>query len=322
MDVAKYIGLLLLKNDQCYVDGLGALLLIRKPATYTGQALQPATYDVKIAQGEEADDLLVNFIAKNERTSTAKAADAIYNYSTHVKAQLQKGEQIPFVHIGSFKDVNGYIGFITSSEFLYQPEPITTEKVAVTPPQQSEPKPESEPQPQQEAEEYPESSGRTNWGTVFIVLLIVAVLGVGGYYAYTQYYAGDSSTTIEEPVDEEPVEEYANEEAITDTTNNSTDTTTTAPVENNTTVAEEPVDAPTPGVTRLKALVNIYDDRARAEKRQRQFRAYGVEVDLIVIDSNTFHIVMPVESTTKNKQEVLDSLTNMYNPSGVKEYNR
>ena len=65
MDVAKYIGLFLLKNGQCYVHGLGTMQLVRKPASYDGQALQPSSYEILMAPCGNVDEALSNFIANN-----------------------------------------------------------------------------------------------------------------------------------------------------------------------------------------------------------------------------------------------------------------
>ena len=39
MDIAKYIGLYLLKNNFCYLHGLGNLEIKRRPAVYEGDSL-------------------------------------------------------------------------------------------------------------------------------------------------------------------------------------------------------------------------------------------------------------------------------------------
>lgn len=77
MDVAKYIGTFLLKNQFCYIHGLGNLELRRKPASFDGEALQGPQYTVVLTSGGSIDDNLAAFIANGEQTSISKAASTL-----------------------------------------------------------------------------------------------------------------------------------------------------------------------------------------------------------------------------------------------------
>ena len=76
MDVAKYIGLFLLKNNFVYIHGLGNLELRKRPASFNGEALQGSTYEVVMTPMGSIDDNLANFIATNEQISISKASNA------------------------------------------------------------------------------------------------------------------------------------------------------------------------------------------------------------------------------------------------------
>jgi hypothetical protein len=83
------------------------------------------------------------------------------------------------------------------------------------------------------------------------------------------------------------------------------------------TVATEVV-APN-GTISFKVILNTYETKAKAEKRMKQLRNYGNNVELVIEDTNQFHVVMPVTTPAGNKQKMLDSLRNNFNPDGVFE---
>ncbi len=113
MDVAKYIGFFLLKNEQCYINGLGTLQLLRKAATYDGQHLQAATHEIVMVPGGNVDESLANYIATNEQVSITKASNALKEYSAETKSMLQAGNVVSLQHLGKFTADDGRIGFIT-----------------------------------------------------------------------------------------------------------------------------------------------------------------------------------------------------------------
>src|SRR6185437_14180538 len=102
MDVAKYIGLFLLKNHFCYIHGLGNLELHKKSASYDGTALQAPSYEVVVTPAGSIDDNLANFIATNEQTSISKASNALRDFSIQARADLQAGKEVLIPHIGKF----------------------------------------------------------------------------------------------------------------------------------------------------------------------------------------------------------------------------
>src|ERR1700744_6690000 len=99
MDLAKYIGVFLMKNRFCYIHGLGNLEVKKKPANYDGKMLQAAPYEVIITPAGSIDDTLANFIATNEQISISKAANELRDFSTKAKADLEAGKELsrPFI---------------------------------------------------------------------------------------------------------------------------------------------------------------------------------------------------------------------------------
>ena len=83
MEIDKYIGQFILKNNFCYIHGLGNLELQKRTTMHDGKALVPPTYEVVVTAGGSIDDSFANFIATNEMISISKAANALREYSMH-----------------------------------------------------------------------------------------------------------------------------------------------------------------------------------------------------------------------------------------------
>src|SRR5690606_10255444 len=129
-DVAKYIGLFLLKNKFAYVHGLGNLEIKKKPAAYEGEALTGSVYEIELTPMGSIDDNLANFIATNEQISISKASNALRDFSTEAREKLEQGETVSIPSIGIFAEENGKIVFITDPHFQFNPTPIPSIRVA------------------------------------------------------------------------------------------------------------------------------------------------------------------------------------------------
>lgn len=132
MDIAKYIGLFLLKNNFCYIHGLGNLELKRKSAVYDGQALQAPSYDVQLTPGGSIDDNLANFIATAEQISISKAANALRDFSTQAKADLHEGKEVIIPSLGKFvlDEEENVVTFITETGITHVPPSIQATKLS------------------------------------------------------------------------------------------------------------------------------------------------------------------------------------------------
>src|SRR4051794_6193053 len=100
MDIARYIGLFLLKNQFCYVHGLGNMELKKVPATNDGKSLQAASYEIVVTPGGSIDDNLANFIATNEQISISKAANTLREYSIQARKDMSEGKEVPIPGLG------------------------------------------------------------------------------------------------------------------------------------------------------------------------------------------------------------------------------
>lgn len=235
MDVAKYIGLFLLKNEQCYVHGLGTLQLLRKAATHDGQQLHAASNEINIVPGGNVDDSLANFIATNEQTSITKASNALKEFSTDTKNRLQAGDMVPLPYLGKFTAEDGRVGFITAPHLQFKGPAIAAKKGIsmqhnerpAIPHQPYVPKNTDQEAPAAPAGGkpvggyMPQSDGerkeRVNWARILFVILLLAALAGGAYYGYKRYFEPGARKTaaprltipesMEDEEEDEPIEE-------------------------------------------------------------------------------------------------------------------
>lgn len=318
MDIAKYIGLFLLKNKFCYIHGLGNLELKKRSASYDDQSLQPPSYEVTLTPGGSIDDNLANFIATNEQISISKASNSLREFSTAAKEELQAGREVNIPAIGKFVEQNGKLHFVTDPNLQYHPPSIPTLRSAPrrteTIPSAAHEAPVSKPQPAYQppvttTSSYtePTQGARLNWGRIILAIILLGIVIAAVIFGlrYWRLQQEDNADTQNEIT----VDTMA--QAIP------------APVD---TVKPEPVNEHEmvmqgDGSLAFKAILNTYDDGAKAERRIQQLQSYGNNVELITEDSTMFLVVMPVVAAPADTARILDSLTRNFNPSdGVTIY--
>lgn len=355
MEVAKYIGLFLLKNNTCYIHGLANLELKKTPSVYNGTALTAPTQEILAVPATIVDDTLANFIATNEQISITKASAALKEYSDNTKAAIQAGEEVPVSAIGKFVEVNGKVQFVTHPHFKFAGPAIPFERATPKRPgsEAAHQRPSSvtttftqpaytPPLPQIEE---PASDTRINWARILLVVLILGILAAGVIFGMRFIKSGQPAVHIDTlstqmPVQEEtiPIEnplatddstEPTDTMVIDESVNAKTPLTTpsvTNPSVVTPTLVKPLLVAPPPAanakvpITSFKVILNTYDERDKAEKRLQRLRSYGNKVELKVEDSTTFYILMPLTIPVKDKKHVMDSLANNFNPAGVIEY--
>ena len=97
MDIAKYVGLFLVKNEYCFLPGIGSLQVEKKPAEYSKetQTMNAPAYEVRFrAVGGSIDDSFANFIANNERISIAHASNHLKDFCARARRSLKKEERL------------------------------------------------------------------------------------------------------------------------------------------------------------------------------------------------------------------------------------
>lgn len=294
MDIAKYIGLFLLKNNICYIPGMGNLEIKKVSASHDGTALQAPAYEVKVTPSGSIDDSLANFIATNEKISIANASNGIRTFATESKAVLNAGGTVVIPSLGYFTEADGKLQFVTDAGFRFTPAPIPTVKHATRITETSKPASASQtsytPAP------------KTNWGkTALIGIIAGAALGAilaGVVYVNNSSPSPEAETVVTES---EPVvaEDTLSQPAA--------DTAQPAPanISNN---------------GQYKVILNTYTSREKAEKRFSKLTNFGNAVEMVQKDSSTYHILLPVTGSLADTAHVLDSLKALFNPNGVSIY--
>ena len=309
MDVAKYIGLFLLKNNFVYIHGLGNLEIRKRPASYNGESLQGPSYEVAMTPMGSIDDNLANFIATNEQISISKASNALREFSTQARADLQAGKPVSLPAVGTFVEEKGKTTFVTDPNFQYTPPSIASIKVArrqdetvyttnadipAVKPRYIDPDTDHE--------------GPTGISWVKIGLWAVGLIVLGLLAYFGVQYMNSQDSTKEAPLIQTPVHDTVAHTAVTPGT---TDSTAVDSV-------EAPAQAPAPGGTiNMDVILNTYTDMAKAQRRLDKLTSFGNKVELVVEeDSSAIYVVLPMAKvSTADTAKILDSLKRVFNPT-------
>ncbi|MBS1643947.1 MAG: hypothetical protein JST36_02835 [Bacteroidetes bacterium] len=299
MDIAKYIGLFLLKNSFCYLHGLGNLVLKKKAASFDGELIKGPEYDVVLTPGGSIDDTLANFIATHEQTSISKAANALRDFSTSTRAELAQGKEVELPGIGHFYEQQGVVKFRTNAQLQYTPAAAPVLKISK--------RVEEAPSFQRELQE--ESANRSAsssiaWNKILLLVLLVAVVIAVAFFGFRYYQSkpdapkADTLVTIPNPV------------------------TLPAPAILPDTVAkvDSPLAAPAPQTsasTGFTVILNRYPTKAAAERRAGFLSKNGNVVEVLSKDSATHYVVMKMNTPAADTTRMLDSLRRFFNPKGV-----
>ncbi|RYD98137.1 MAG: hypothetical protein EOP54_08570 [Sphingobacteriales bacterium] len=306
MDIAKYIGLFLVKYQYCNLPNLGDFAVVKKAASYSDGQVKAPEYEVKFAfSGGLIDDAFPNFIATNERTSIANAANAVKDFCTQTKLTLAEGGTVVIPGFGKFVQTNGKNDFIPDQNIHVETPGIPIFKINTAATRSSiegetiaelhEKMKLKEPSLQDDIVIKPP---KINWSKVVVLLLIVgAVVALVGVAIWYMNNNKEQSETTAAPVSN------AAPPAATPNTNAVDPDTTVQPV----------VAAGTPGSYTF-AILN-FKDKESAEKKEKQLKGFGHDVALNpVSDSNIIlTITLPAVSDTLATK---DSLRRFFNPRG------
>jgi nucleoid DNA-binding protein len=313
MDIAKYIGLFLLKNEYCYLPGIGNLEIKRKPASYdpTAQELHSPEYELLYTQTiGSIDDRFANFIANNERISIAHAANAIREYTAQAKQLIRNGHDLTIPGIGKFSgDSSGSIRFVPDANLHIEGKSIPFFKTSTRIEEQKE-KPISEiyqntsfREPRAD-EEIVLKPAQINWGKIALLSFLGLILISGAYLIFWYYNNNPSLVKLPEQQDESEQVSTPTEQDASNLNSDSSNTTATT------------MSTGTSGTTGAKVIINEYKDANRADKRLKQLQSYGNPVELVQRDS-IYYIVLPVSGMVNDEGAYLDSLKRIFNPNGT-----
>ncbi len=304
MDIAKYIGLYLLKNNFCYIHGLGNLELKKKPSVHDGQSINAPQYEVLLSSTGSIDDSLANFIATHEQTSISKASNALRDFSTATRTALAAGKDVDIPALGKFTEQNGVVKFITDANLQYTPPSIPILRTSK--------RLEEAPSFGMKAPIEDSYSGTSNinwskiglWGGIAAIAIILAIFGIRA-----MNNRGTAPVAIATPADP-----HAVAQAIIPADTNIIDTTVAAPTPTSAPAAA--MATATDGTTQV--VLGTYPSRVAAERRIKTLSGNGNKVALVAQDSTNFLVVMPVMLKAADSAKTMDSLRRMFNPKGVR----
>ena len=298
MDIAKYIGLFLLKNNFCYLHGLGNLELKKKPSKYEDDALHAPEYDVVLTPGGSIDDTLANFIATHEQTSISKAANQLREFSAHTKAELAAGKQVEIPGVGYFYEQNGAVKFAANAQLKHVPPPIPTLRMAK--------RLEETPEFRQERETPAGKAGSVAWSKILVTGVLLLVIIAGVIFGIRYYNSSGSVTTNE--VETLPQQEPA-PVAVLPVIDTVVAKDTIIPVATPMAVSSDP--------NAFTVVINAYTSRAAADRRAGFLKKNGNEVSVLTRDSLNHFVTMEMKIAPADTTHVLDSLRRFFNPKGV-----
>lgn len=303
MDISKYIGLFLLKNQFCYVHGLGNMELLKRPALHDGKELLAPYYEVVVTMGGSIDDNLANFIATNEQISISKAANALREYSINARRDMASGKEVPIPNIGRFIEEKGRVKFITDENFRYTPAGIPTIKNSKQLEEQNS-KPAHKP-----SYPTPHKADSVNWSMVILATILLLIIG-GGIYGIYHYTRKDKVVNEVPPVVPDTVKQ-APAPVVPDTSQAHKDTTVAA-------APPAPTVMDSLAVSPFKMIIGDYHTRPRAEKRQQNLKLNGYKnTELVARDSANFLIIASINCRAKDTTHVIDSLHRLFGYKGV-----
>lgn len=302
MDIAKYVGLFLIKNEYCYMPGIGSFQIEKKPANYNAETQEMSAPEYEITFQKTAgsiDDSFANFIATNERISIAHASNYFKDYCARIKVEIMEGKEVIIPGIGKlFTTDNQLIKFEKDPKLQIQGKAIPFFKVS----------PEAEKKEEQTIsnifeqtairepsanEEIVMKAPQVNW--IKIVILSVSVLAIIGLIIYFLM-----SSQSNKNVQNQELEPTETPEAYYE-----------APTE---TVIEDEAIAPVVTQSSTGAflvLINSYPTKERAERRIAQLKSYGHSVTLNTKDSSQYNVVLPMPAGVDTTQ-YLDSLGRLF----------
>lgn len=321
MDIAKYVGLFLIKNEYCFLPGIGSLQVIKKKAVYNKESeqLSGPAYDVVFDQRYGSiDDSFANFIANNERISIAHAANHLKDFCAESKQELKDGKEVIIPAIGKFvSGPNAAIQFVTDPNLNIQGRTIPYFKNSTAAETKRE-----EPITQiientsfrepKADEEIVLKAPQVNWGKIVMLIGIVLVVIAAAIFLfwYMNNNKEDKATQAPAATEEQAAPATDTTTAVADTavTPATTPTTTTAPAAN------------ADGTITYSVALHQYPTRERAESRVAKLKSYGNStVSMVAKDSASYFVTISVSSLPADTTRTVDSLKKLFNPGGKVE---
>jgi hypothetical protein len=305
MDIAKYVGLYLLKNKYCCLQGLGNVEIKRTVSQHDGKELRSGSYYATLNPLGSIDDAFPNFVANNEQVSIAKASNEISAFIKESKAKMALGSSVVIPSVGQYVMKEHELHFELDAAFALPNHPLLFPMAMAAKPSAEEQKVKDE--PSFETSINYNKHRTVNWNIVafwgFIILIGAGIMAWGIRYFMNQQKA---SPTMVEQVENPSAPQT--EVTVSNTSGlQSTDIT----------VAAGNLSGNTSDTPSFKFIIKAYKTLAKAEKKQKQLFSYGYNVGVVNKDSSTFYVVNTIKLMPADTAKMKDSLSRMLNPNGV-----
>jgi len=280
-DISHYVSQFLLRNKYCYLHGIGSLKLV----TVFDKDANTTNYQVQLLPGGSIDDLFANFVATSEQVSISKAANAIREYNTEIRSQLDENQNVIIPSIGYFTKLDKHIIFVTDNNFSYQPSENASLKYANN---------RSIAETKQIVEEttFVPQKAIVNWSKIILFIALLIVVGIAFYFIATQ--SKNISATQDEPIANTTTEIVA-------------PALDTAVVQPDTLITN----------AEYKFLIKTYSTLGAAVKRYQQLLSYGNKVGLQTSDSISYQLYISMPASELDTTQAKDSLRVIFNPKGT-----
>jgi cell division septation protein DedD len=310
MDIAKYIGLFLLKNNFVYLHGLGNLELKKKPAAYDGEALRAPEYDVVLTPGGSIDDTLANYIATHEQTSISKAANALREFSSATRAELAAGRNVDVPGIGAFTEQNGLVKFLANPHLQHVPPPVPMLKLS----KRLEEAPDFRRDTVERQSD--ENGSGIAWGKIAIMAVVLLAVVAAVIFGIRYFNSNSQAPAATDTAMSTPPAVLQPEVPQFDTAVNTAPVTTDTAAASAAPVAQP--QAPAVGGNGYTVLLQTYPTRILAERRAAKLKSYGHNVSMRAADSSNFQVTLFVPGPVADTARMVDSLRRNFNPKGVR----
>jgi hypothetical protein len=302
MEIAKYIGLFVQKNNYCCLQGLGNLEIKKIPSQHNGTELIPASYLAKFNPVGSLDDAFPNFVATNEQVSIAKASNEISEFVRSAKAQLANGLTIEIPAVGKYLMVNNQIQFSLDPSFTTAQKNIVFPIAEAPKSTIQESNKENKPYESYTNFDSNNTARNINWGMIGFwvsILLIGSGILFWGIYYYTQQGNNAAQFAVPEP------KQATNSQAPADTSKATASS------------VQQPTQVSTNDSIDLNFILQTYKSMASAQKRAQKLNSYGYNVHVTMQDSSHYLVVKSIKTVYADTTKLKDSLARTLNPAGV-----
>ena len=302
MDIAQYVGLFLIKNEYCYMPGIGSFQIDKKPAKYNAETREMSAPEYEISFKKNAgsiDDSFANFIATNERISIAHASNYFKDYCARIKSEIKEGKDVTIPGIGKlYSTDNQTIQFEKDANLQIKGKSIPFFKVSPEAEKKDEPtisnifEQTALKEPTAD-EEIIMKAPQVNWTKIILLgISALAIIGLVIYFIVSSQIG--NKDTPSQSVEPTPISQPI--ETPIDT------------IKSDTTTMHAPASTNSDGYL---VLINSYPSKDRAEKRVSQLNSYGHSVTLNTKDSVQYNVVLSIPSSVDTTQ-YLDSLGKLF----------